>query len=103
MFDEEREGCVGDNVKYFPYLLMLMKFWPGDWEEQIYWMNKKVNEDNGRGGTQDNRRCWKPRWFSRNKFWKNIGCLLSAPTFGLRGSRLWEKDTGLSGNNSKRS
>ena len=26
------------------------------------------------------------------EFWKNIGCLLSEPTFGLGGSRLWEKE-----------
>ena len=26
---------------------------------------------------------------SRKKLWKNIGCLLSAPTFGFGGSRLW--------------
>ena len=32
LFDEEREGCVGDDVKELPYLLMLMKLWPGGWE-----------------------------------------------------------------------
>ena len=25
IFDEDREGCVEDNVKEFPYLLMLIK------------------------------------------------------------------------------
>ena len=24
LFDEEREGCVGDDVKELPYLLMLL-------------------------------------------------------------------------------
>ena len=55
LFDEEREGCVGDDVKELPYLLMLMRLWYGDWEEKPDQMNKKVYEDNGRGGTQDNR------------------------------------------------
>ena len=32
LFDEEREGCVGDDVKQLPYLLMLMELWPGYWE-----------------------------------------------------------------------
>ena len=32
-FDEEREGRGGYNVKELPYLLMLMKLWPGCWEE----------------------------------------------------------------------
>ena len=38
------------------------------------------------------------------EFWKNIGCLVSAPTFGLGGSRLWEKEEELklSGNKRKR-
>ena len=34
----------------------------------------------------------KLRWFTRNEFWKNIGCIVSAPTFGLGESRLWEKE-----------
>ena len=29
--------------------------------------------------------------FSKNGFGKNIGFLVSAPTFGLGGSRIWEK------------
>ena len=32
LFDEEREGCVGDDVKELTCLLMLMKLWPGDLE-----------------------------------------------------------------------
>ena len=32
-----------------------------------------------------------------------IGCLLSAPTFGIRGLRLWEKDPNISGKKRKRS
>ena len=29
LFNEEREGCVGDDAKELPY-----KLWPGDWEEK---------------------------------------------------------------------
>ena len=54
LFDEEREGCVGYNVKYFTYILMLIKLLPRYWEDQLYRINKKVDEDNGRGGTQEN-------------------------------------------------
>ena len=89
LFDEEREGCVDEDVKELPYLLMLMKLCPGYYEGQIYMINKKVDKDNGRGETQENGQFWKLRRFSRKKFWKNIGCLLSSPTFGLGGSRLW--------------
>ena len=43
LFDEEREGCVGGDVKELLYLLILMKLWPGNWEEHINQMNKKVD------------------------------------------------------------
>ena len=35
----------------------------------------------------------KVRRFSSNGFWKNIGCLISAPTFDLGVSRLWKKES----------
>ena len=101
--NEEREGCVGEDVKELPYLFILMKLLPGDWEDQLDQMNKKVDKDNGRGGDQENGQFRKLRRFSRNELWNNIGCLLSAPTFGLRESRPWEKDPKISGEKRKRS
>ena len=82
---------------------MLMKLWPWYWEYQLDWMNKKVDKENGRGGTQDNGQFWKFQRFSRRGFWKNIECLLSAPTVCLGRPRLWEKDPKISGNKNKRS
>ena len=81
--------------------LMIMKLQPGDWQDQLYRMNKKVYEDNGIGGTQQNGRFRKLRRFSRYKLWENIGCLLSETTSGLGGSILWEKDPNISGKNRK--
>ena len=49
LFDEEMEECVGNDVKELTYFLIIMKLWPGDWEEQLDRMNKKVDEDNERG------------------------------------------------------
>ena len=89
LFNEEREGCVEDHVKELPYLLIFMKLWPEDWEDQIEQMNKKVDEENGRGWTQENRQFWKLWRFSRNELWNNIGYILSATTFGLVGLILW--------------
>ena len=103
LFDEERVGCVGDYVKELPSLLMLMTLCPGDWDEQIDHINKKLDEENGRGWNQENRKFRKIWQFSRNIFWKNIRCLLSEPTFGLWGSRLWEKDPKISGMKRKKS
>ena len=72
-------------MKKFPYLLMLVKLCPGDCDEQLDRTNKKMDEDNGRGGTQENGLFQKLQRFSGNNFWNNIGCLMSVPTFGLWG------------------
>ena len=45
----------------------------------------KVDEDNGKSVGMVNRRARNIRRFSSNEFWKIIGCLISAPTFGLGG------------------
>ena len=61
---------------------------------------RMVFKDND-GGVEDAK--GKLRRFSSNEFRKNIGCLVSDPTFGLGGSRLWEKKdyTKISRNNRK--
>ena len=66
IFDEERERYVGDDVKYFPCLFMIMKLWPGYLEYQLGRMKNKLDEENGRGGTQKNRKIGKLWRFSRN-------------------------------------
>ena len=83
---------------------MLIKLWPGDWISQLERTNRRVDEENGKASNKGNVRYQKVRRFSSNEFWKNIGCLVSAPTFGLGGSRLWEKeeDLKLSGKKRKR-
>ena len=66
-------------------------------------MNNKVDEDNVGEVTKEHRRFQKLCRFSRNEFWKSVGCLLSAPTFVIGGSKLWEKDTKIYGKKRKRS
>ena len=68
---------------------MLIKLWPGDWTSQLKRMNQKVDEENGKVLNKGNVRYRKVCRFSSNEFWKNIGCLDSAPTFGLGGSMIW--------------
>ena len=58
---------------------------------QLKRMIQKVDEDNGKALNKGNVRYRKVFRFSSNEFWKNIGCLVSAHTFGLGRSRLWEK------------
>ena len=71
---------------------MLIKLWPRYWKTHLKRMNQKVDEENEKVFYKGNLGYQKVCRFSRNKFWNNIGCLVSAPTFGLGGSRLWEKE-----------
>ena len=91
MFDEDEKGVGREGSSEFPYLLMLIKLWPGDWKNQLNSMNQKADEDNGKAMGKGNGRYQKVCWFSSHGIWKNIGCLVSVPTFGLGGLRLWEK------------
>ena len=84
-----REECSG------PYLNFLIKLWSGDWIDQLKRMNLKVDEENGKQRVKGNFWYRKVCRFSSCEFWKNIGCLVSAPTFGIGGSRLWEKEEDL--------
>ena len=68
---------------------MLIKIWPGYWKTQLKRMNQKMDGDNGKALGIGNGWYQKVRWLSSNEFWKNIGCLLSTPTFGIKGLRLW--------------
>ena len=63
-----------------------------------------MDEENGKLLNKGNVRYRKVCCFSINELWKNIGFIVSAPTFGLGGSRLWDKEEELkiSGNNSER-
>ena len=52
----------------------------------------KADEENGQDVGMVNGRDQKVWQFSSNEFGKNIGCLVSAPTFDLGGYRLWDKE-----------
>ena len=45
-FYEDEEGIVREESSDYPYLLMLMKLWPRNWNNQLKRMNMKVDEDN---------------------------------------------------------
>ena len=89
LFDEDEKWICREGSSEFQYLLMLIKIWPGSWKTQLNKMNYKLDEENGKVLGKGNGRYQKICRFSRNEFWKNISCLVSAPTFGLGGSRIW--------------
>ena len=74
---------------------MLIKLFLGYWISQLKRTNQKVDEENGKSLNKGNVRYQKVCRFPSNEFWKNIRCLVSAPTFGLWGSRLWDKEEDL--------
>ena len=92
VFEQKEEGVGREGSSEFPYLLMLIKLWTGNWKTQLKSMNQKLDEENGKSLNKDNVRYINFCRFSSNEFWKNIGCLVSSPTFGLGGSRMWENE-----------
>ena len=58
-----------------------------------------MDEENDKYVGMVNERARKVWRFSSNEFWKNVGCLVLDPTFGLHGSRMWgkEEETEISG------
>ena len=103
-FDRYEKGVDREGSSEYPYLIMLIKLWPGNFNNKLKRINLKVYEDNGKSLVMVNGRYQNVRRFSSNEFWRNIYFLVSAPTFGLGGSRLWEMEEAIniSGNNSKR-
>ena len=39
---------VIEGLSEYPYLLILMKLWPGYWKNHLERINMKVDEDNGK-------------------------------------------------------
>ena len=66
-----------------------MKLCPGGWKNNFERMNMKVDEDNEKSVVMVNGLSRKSWQLSSNTFWNNTGCLVSAPTFLVGGSRLW--------------
>ena len=87
LFDEDEERVGREVLSEYPYLLISMKVWPGYWKNQLERMNMKVDEENGKAAGMVNGRYRKVRRFSINGFLMNIGCLVSAPTFGIGGGQ----------------
>ena len=92
LFDKDGKGVGKEWSSEFPYLLILIKLWTGNRKSQLNSTNQNVDEENGKALGKGNGRYRKVCQFYSNELWKNIGCLVSAPTFGLGGPRLWDKE-----------
>ena len=48
LFNEYEKGVGIEGSSEFPYLLMLIKLWPGNCKTQLKRINEKVDKDNGK-------------------------------------------------------
>ena len=62
---------------------------PGYWVNQMKTMNESVGEKNLIYKYVGGKRPICP--FTRNKFWKCIGCILSTVTYGNKGQNIWSE------------
>ena len=67
-FDKDEEGVVREGSSEFPYLLMLVKIWPGNWKTKLKMINLKVDEINGKALVKGDVRYQKICRFSSNEF-----------------------------------
>ena len=88
----ETETGVWEALHEYPYLFILIKLWPGGYDNQLERMDIIVYEDNGESMAELKGQSDKVQRFSSNEFWNSIGFIISAPTFGIGISRLWEKE-----------
>ena len=95
LFEEKKGRDKQEGLDGFPYLKHLIKLWPGDWEKQMEKINEAVTMKNcvtvNGGGKRQVKK------FTRQEFWKCIGCILWAVTYGKKGRNLWSevsKDVG---------
>ena len=78
-------------MKEFPSLLILIKLWNKDWEEQLDRMNNKVDEENGIGGTQENGQFWKLRLFQGTNSGRTLGVFCQHLPLALNGQDCEER------------
>ena len=48
LFNEDEKVIGREGFSEFPYLLILVKIFPGYWKTQLNRTNQKVDEDNGK-------------------------------------------------------
>ena len=69
IFDEDEEGVVREGSSEFPYLIMIMKIWPGGWISQLKRTNQKVDEYKWKAFSKGNVRYRKVHQLSRFSFY----------------------------------
>ena len=95
LFEEEEGEGVQEGLDGYPYFTHLIQLCPGDWVEQVRKMNEAVGEKNSFDNSGGKKLL--VHHFTRNEFWKCIGCILSVVIYGIKVNQIWgETETSVS-------
>ena len=84
-FDEDEEGFVIEGSSEFPYVLMLINIWPGNWNTQFKRTNQKVDEENGKSLGKVNVQYQKVHRFPEMNFGRTLVVLFQLLSLVLGG------------------
>ena len=83
-FNKFHDALVEENAT--PYLDLLTKMWPGDWQVQLGQLNVAIDKANKDGSN----RAARIRSVLQFEWWRFIGIIISAAPLGKGGIHLWE-------------
>ena len=72
-----------------PYLKYLIQLYPGYWVKQMAKSNEAVGMKNRFTVNGGGKRLVRP--FGKHEFWKFVGCVIAAVTYGEKGHKLWSE------------
>ena len=82
LFEEKEGGGKREGLDGYPYLKHLIHLWPVYWLRHMEKMNEAVCMNNCFTSNGVGKRLVNP--FKSQEFWKCIGCILSAVTYGKK-------------------
>ena len=91
LFGEEEGGGVREVLDGYLHLKHIIQLWPGDWVNQMENLNEMVGINHCLlipGGKKLLRLV---RTFRSQEFWKYIGCIPQAVTYGMKRHKLWRE------------
>jgi hypothetical protein len=103
----ERVGLIGFDFEKFydplleenstPFLDLLIKLWPGDWEVQLAQLNTAVDKAN-----RNTDKSGRIRLVTKFEWWRFVGIMISACPLGKGGVHLWDSQRKKTNNTNKK-
>jgi hypothetical protein len=85
-FDRFSDRSLQSRDYSYPFLDLLLRLWPGDWNQQLRNLNNWIDQEN-----EDRAKAKKVQLVSESEFFKFLGVFISAAPLGKGGIALWEK------------